>query len=200
MTCVIGLHPRRGHALIGRSHRGRRRRCPARRRSATRSRPLAHASSAAPRRVRWPWSMSSGPQRSRRENSQRATGSAASGLKGLVCTMRPNSVAMMAVASRAPPMSPIRGMTRGTRADWYIKVSSNSALMVGERLYPIRNLQLQVATSDLPVVTRWPHLLRWLRSVARSRANGGSQRRCGSCRLQGCEWRQSQAPCLRSAA
>jgi hypothetical protein len=49
---------------------------------------------------------------------------------------------MMAVASRAPPMSPIRGMTRGTRPDWYIKVPSNSALMAGERLYPIRNVQL----------------------------------------------------------
>jgi hypothetical protein len=76
------------------------------------------------------------------ENSQAATGitgSPASPVKEECC---PNSVANTAMMSRGPPMSPITGMTRGTRRDRYIKEPSSSALMPGMRVCESRNVHL----------------------------------------------------------
>jgi hypothetical protein len=87
------------------------------------------------------------------ENSHAApgiTGSPASPVKEECCS---NSVANTAIISRGPPMSPIKGMTRGTSRARYIKESSSSALMPGIRVCESRNVQSQTATCDAPTVT-----------------------------------------------
>ncbi len=76
------------------------------------------------------------------DSSQAATGSAASAVQGEPCAMPPNNVVNTAAMSRGAPMSPITGMTRGTRRDRYIREPSSSALMPGMRLCPSRNVQL----------------------------------------------------------
>src|SRR5918911_814841 len=65
------------------------------------------------------------------ESSHRATGTVAITDHAETCPMTPKNAAMVEVMSRGAPMSPIRGMARGTRPDRYIKVPSKSALIHG---------------------------------------------------------------------
>src|SRR4051794_2551348 len=51
---------------------------------------------------------------------------------------RPNRVAASETTSRAAPMKPSSGRTRGTRCDWYSKEPSNSAFTAGTKPCPRR--------------------------------------------------------------
>src|SRR5437763_10914815 len=59
------------------------------------------------------------------ENSHAAIGSAASPDTEDVCPHRLNNTPMSEATSRAAPMNPSRGRTRGTRRDWYSREPSN---------------------------------------------------------------------------
>ena len=74
------------------------------------------------------------------DSSQAATGTAANWAEPSF--MPPKRVTMTVQMRNGAPMSPTRGMMRGTSRDRYISEPSSSALMAGMRLCESRNVQL----------------------------------------------------------